>query len=156
MPAELALAARVVRPDARRGHAGDVRAHHPLDGQRLALDRDRHRGIRHGDQVVRRDVLRLLHPPRGQLVQDLALEGQGAEHAIEGADPIRRHEDAAAITGSIAVAYLALDLLAELVEVGAIERAREARAERLGRDRHDDAPASASARSTMASHAPSA
>src|ERR1019366_251116 len=97
--AEHADALLVVGPEARRRGAGRVRANHHLDEDRLALDALQHVGIGHPDDMIRDDALRLLDPPRGEPVQHLPLEGDGPEHAIEGADPIRHDDESLPIAG---------------------------------------------------------
>ena len=67
----------------------------------------------------------LLEPPGGQPVEDLPLEGHGAEDAVERADAVGHDDEAAAVLRRVVVADLALVLRAEGVEVGLIEAAGE-------------------------------
>ena len=71
--------------------------------------------------MVRNDVLRCLEPVCGDLVQHLALEGDGAEDAVEGGDAVGRDEGAAAAWQQVTVAHLAADSLAD-GEVRSAER----------------------------------
>ena len=56
------------------------------------------------------------------MIQQLALQRQGAEDAIEGADPIGRDDHAPPVRARIVVADLAFVARAETLEVGAFER----------------------------------
>src|SRR5207249_312109 len=110
--AERSLALLVVGPDARRRRARDVRAHHHLHAQRLALQALEDVRIRQPHEVALRDALRLLEPPRGETVQHLALERDRAEHAIERADAIG-DDDEAPIAAAVVVADLSFVPLPE-------------------------------------------
>ena len=137
--AERAAALRVVRPDRRRRDARQVRAHHELDRQRLALARHSDRRIGHVDDVVRRDVGGRLEPERGHLVQNLALERNRAQHDVERADPVGRDQRPPSVA-HVTVAHLALVLLAELGKVRAAQRLVQLRANHGFVDRfaHDE------------------
>src|SRR5690606_26194289 len=132
VPTELAGAALVVHPDARRRRAGEVRAHDHLDGQRRAFAGDEHVRVGHGEHVVLRDVPRELEPERRREVENLSLERQRAEDAIERAHSIRDDEDAAAVRGGVVVPDLALVALAPR-KIGAKQRERQGGLEHLGR-----------------------
>lgn len=115
--AELTGAAFVVDPNARRGGASEVRAHHHFDRQRRALLGDHDVRIRCLDDVIRNDVFGLLKPPRSDVIEQLTFNGQRAEHSIERADAIGHHDDASSIVGAVAVAHLSLVLSPETWEV---------------------------------------
>src|SRR5262249_48802037 len=68
-------------------------------------------------------------------VQHLPLERDGAEDDVERADPVA-HDDRAAAVERVAVAYLPLVLVAELVKRCAVERLAELRLDGLDGD-HD-------------------
>ena len=95
--AEDALARGVVRPDARRGDAGDVRAHDHLDRERRALGArarwDRARAAR-GSASRGRSCS---NHHAASAIQNLALEGKRAEHAIERADAIGDDDEAPSV-----------------------------------------------------------
>jgi hypothetical protein len=82
-------------------------------------------GVGDTEHVVRREALRLLEPPRGHAVEDLALVRDGAEHAVERADAIGDDDVATPVTGRVVVADLAFVLRPEGGEVRVIEAARE-------------------------------
>ena len=63
--------------------------------------------------MVGDDVARLIEPKGGHLIEYLALEGKGAEHAIEGADAIGYDDDALAVVGAVVVAHFALVVAAQ-------------------------------------------
>ncbi len=130
MAAEQPLAPRVVRPEARRGRAGRVGADDHLDHDRLAVDALDDVRVGHRQDVVRNDPLRLVEPPRGQAVQHLPLERDGAEHAVERADPIGRDDVTTSVGGRVVVPDFPLVLRAERRKVGRVERVRESGAER--------------------------
>ena len=81
--AVLAHAVLVVGPERGGGGAGDVAAHHELDGERGALAADGDVRVGHGQHVIGHDVLGVAEPPGGGEVQHLALEGHGAQLAVE-------------------------------------------------------------------------
>jgi hypothetical protein len=106
---EGAGAALVGLPDRRRGHAGQVRAHHQLDGERAHFATDAHVGIGAVDDVVRREVRGGAEPVLRELVQHLALPRDEADHAIERAQAIGHDDHAlAARRVDVAVAHLAV------------------------------------------------
>src|SRR5262249_29395749 len=114
---------------ARRRRTSDVRANDHFDGQRLALDALDHVLIGDADEMILRDVLRPLEPPRCEPIEYLALEWDRTEHAVERADAIG-DDDEATIATSIIVADLPLVELAEGVEARAFECVAELRLEK--------------------------
>ena len=122
VPTVVALALLVGGPDRRARYAGQIAAHHELDRQDLDLLDDRHRRIRHLDQVVGRDVAGLVEPEGGELVQHLALQRDGSHHDVETADPVADH-DRAALLADVAVANLPLDAGAQFGHVRPLEGA---------------------------------
>ena len=62
--------------------------------------------------MVRGQMLRDLEPVGRDLIEDLALEGNGSQHDIEGADPVGDHDDAAVVL-DVTIPDLALVLAAK-------------------------------------------
>ena len=101
-------AGRVRLPQRRRRDAGDVAAHDDLDGQRRGGPGDEHVRVGHRDDVVGDDVGRAVEPPRGQLVEHLALERDAGEDAVERGEPVGRHEQPLAGRPRVGHAHLAV------------------------------------------------
>jgi hypothetical protein len=114
-----------VVPDRRRGHARHVGTHDELDRDDFAFSGDRHRRIGNLDDVVRGQVLGDLEPVRCDLVQDLALERDGSQHDVEGADSIGDNDDAAIVL-DVAIPDLAGVFLAERWEIGGFQGSSQA------------------------------
>src|SRR6187402_3980122 len=70
-------------------------------------------------------MCRAREPKGGGVVQHLPLQGQRAEHAIEGADAIGDDDHPLSVRGAVVVSNLALVLLSEPRKVAAIEGMRE-------------------------------
>ena len=104
--------------------AGDVAAHDHFDRERLEPAHDENAGIGHVEDVVRRHVLRLLEPEYGETVEQLALERDGGEDAVERREAIGGdHHDA--VVSRVVVADFAPVELAQGGEVGFFERERK-------------------------------
>src|SRR5260221_6000823 len=130
MAAEGPRALLVVNPDVAGCASGQVGPHDHLDGQRRAFLCNEHVRVGNGDHVVGCDVLRLLEPPGSDVVQELALQREGSEHAIERADPVGNDDGPTTIAGRVVVPNLPFVPLAERGEVSAIERMLESCADR--------------------------
>ena len=122
MAAKGALTLGVVRPDAGLGDAGQVGPHHHLRSQRLALAGFDDVRIRHAEDVVGHHGRRLGEPVVADLLQDLALERQRADHAVEGANAIGGDEVAPPVLRHVALAHLADGASAQRLERRPLER----------------------------------
>ena len=71
----------------------------------------------------------LLEPPGGQAVEHLPLEGDGPEHAVEGADPVGDDDEAASVAASCSCRGPCPRILRRGQEVGAVEAERQGGAE---------------------------
>jgi hypothetical protein len=132
--AELAIAALVGAADAGVADAGEVAADHELDGDRAALDAAHGLGIGDGEHVVGEHVAGRGEPVLREAVEHLALERDGPEHHVEGADAVGDDDQALVAAGEV-VADLAAVVLpraaksagsAASVPPGARARRREA------------------------------
>src|SRR5690606_7875598 len=103
---------------------------------------DRLDAVRVGDadDVVRRDLLRLLEPPGREAIEHLSLERQRADDAVEGADAVGDDDEAPAILRRVVVADLAFVLAAEGIEVGPLEGLGQSFAENGVGDGHGGPP----------------
>jgi hypothetical protein len=110
--------------------SGQITAHHHLDGEGLRGPGDGDVGVRGIEHVVGDHVLRLLEPELGDAVQHLALERNGGEHPVEGAEPVGGDEEQP-VALPVHVAHLAPVPLPEGVELslgqGVTELLREDR-----------------------------
>ena len=97
----------VLPPQRRRRDAGDVAAHDDLDRQRRRRLGHEHVGVGQGDDVVGHDVGGLGEPPRGELVEDLALVPHAGDDPVERREAIGRDEQAVTVAEGVGHAHLA-------------------------------------------------
>ena len=122
-PVSLRASARLMVAPQR---SGQVPAHHHLHRERRELAHDEDARVGDVEDVVGRDVLRLVEPEDGQAVEQLAFERHGREHPVEGAQAIGGdHHDPIAF-GEV-VAHLAAVERTEPGEVGLAQGERELR-----------------------------
>src|SRR5882672_7457146 len=97
----------VHRPDRGRRRPGEIIAHDDLDREYVEPAADQYVGVGVGDHVVRADIAGPVEPePRG-LRQDLTLERDHGDVAVEGAEPVGRDDDAASIWQVVVFPHLA-------------------------------------------------
>ena len=119
MTAEIAVSPRIMVPCRSGGDAGQVAADHHLDGNQAAFPGHEDIGVRHVDQVVLDDVASPVEPEGRGLVDNLALEGQRAQHPVESGNPVGGHDDPLAVQ-AIVVPDFAFELLSQ-VEAGTLQ-----------------------------------
>jgi hypothetical protein len=74
--------------------------------------------------MVRADIGGFLEPVARRLGQHLALEGNGRQDDIEGAEPVRRDDDAAAIRQIVILTDLAIVAVRQFRDMGVGENAQ--------------------------------
>jgi hypothetical protein len=97
--------------------AGQIAAHHHLHRERRGGAGDGDVGVGDVEDVVLHHLLGPLEPEAGQPVEDLALERDGGQHPVEGAQSVGGDEEEA-VTLPVDVAHLAPVALAQDVEAG--------------------------------------
>ena len=116
--------------------SGEVAADHDLDREGLRRPGDGDVRVGRVEDVVGDDAPGLLEPELRDAVQHLALERDGGQHAVEGAEPVGRHEEDP-VALAVHVAHLAAVAVAERVEVGlgqgVVELSGEDRVRQVGR-----------------------
>src|SRR6516162_10643184 len=91
-----------------------------------------HIGIRIFDDVVRADVACLVEPESGYLREHLPLAWDRRQNSVEGAQPVRRDDDAASVRKIVIVPDLAPVMVRQLRNRRVRQNAVEMRREVLG------------------------
>ena len=103
----LAFADRVAIPQRSCGDAGNIATHDDFDWKRIDFSGDQRIRIRQRDFVIVNYVSGLIEPPRGQLIQHLALVWHARQNPIERRQPISGDEQSLAVLQLVPVPHLA-------------------------------------------------
>lgn len=120
--AKMPAAAAVVVPDRRLRGSRQIPADDDFDGDHPQWLDNGDIGVRYGEDMGRKDVMRSPEPPCTERIQDMALEGDGAPGNIEGRLAVSRNEEPGVGRRLIHVPDLSLPPWAEEREACGVQR----------------------------------